>query len=245
LLIINILFVNIAMASSMLIFTSYVDLKKREVEDKVWIIFGVIGVFVEVYEIANGSMELITLLVSVGLAGLIGFGIFFLGLYGGADAKALVVLSIILPYLNPHVGIYGIVPLIVLTNGVLLSMILPIGLLIMNLGRIASGQKIFEGFDESVPRKLLACLLGYKSNGMPRNFQFPMEKRVEAKDDRLKEKSAKKFDFGFIQDEFESTPGTWVTPGIPLLVFFTIGFFVLLSYGDLVIGLVSFIARIL
>jgi preflagellin peptidase FlaK len=244
-LIINILFVNIAMASSMLIFTSYVDLKKREVEDKVWIIFGVIGVFVEVYEIANGSMELITLLVSVGLAGLIGFGIFFLGLYGGADAKALVVLSIILPYLNPHVGIYGIVPLIVLTNGVLLSMILPIGLLIMNLGRIASGQKIFEGFDESVPRKLLACLLGYKSNGMPRNFQFPMEKRVEAKDDRLKEKSAKKFDFGFIQDEFESTPGTWVTPGIPLLVFFTIGFFVLLSYGDLVIGLVSFIARIL
>lgn len=227
----------------MLIFTSYLDLRKREVEDKVWIIFGAIGLLIEAYESLIGSTGILTLIISVGLAAVVGFGVFYFGLYGGADAKALVVLAILVPDFQPHVGIYPITPLIVLTNGVLLSMSLPICLLVLNASRLLRRQRIFEGFQgESLPRKLLACFLGYKSNGKPKDFQFSMENKQLTSQIHS---GQRRFDFGFMKDEFESEPGTWVTPGLPLLVFFTLGFFVLLFYGDLVIGLVALFSRLL
>lgn len=225
----------------MLLFTSYLDLKKREVEDKVWIAFGVVGAILQAYEILTGTAVLVNLLISVVLATVVGLAIFFFGLYGGADAKALIVLGVLVPYFQPGVGIYRIAPLMILTNGVLLSMSLPVGLLILNAGRLIRGEKIFDGFEEPLVRKLFACFLGYKSSGRPRDFQFSMERKASGDPNEV---SRKKFDFSLMQDEFESDPGTWVTPGIPLLVFFTAGFFTLLVYGDLVIGLVAFFASL-
>ncbi|MGI0085092.1 MAG: prepilin peptidase [Nitrososphaerales archaeon] len=239
----DVISLNIGIASVTLLLTSYLDLKKREVEDKVWIVFGAVGVVLEIYEVLNGVTSVVNLLIAILLAAVVGLGIFFFGLYGGADAKALIVIAILVPYFRPNMGIYAIAPLMVLTNGVLLSMSLPLGLLILNTTRLIRGQKIFEGFEETFARKLFACFLGYKSNGSPRDFQFSMEKKQEPAGGS--ETLGKKFDFSFIQDEFESQPLTWVTPGIPLLVFFTIGFFVLLLYGDLVIGLVAFFAGLL
>lgn len=223
----------------MLLFTSYLDLKKREVPDKVWIIFGAIGAALQVYEVRTSATPLTWLIVSLILATVIGLGIFFAGLYGGADGKALIVLAILVPYFAPRIGIYRIAPLMVLTNGILLSMLLPIALVILNISRIIRGQKIFEGFSEPLYRKILAVFLGYKSTSKPRDFQFPMEKKASPTEDN----SGKKFDFGFMQDDFETVAGTWVTPGIPLLVFFTAGFFALLVYGDLVISIVQFVAH--
>jgi archaeal preflagellin peptidase FlaK len=231
-------YLNIPIAAVMLIYTSYLDIRKREVEDKVWIIFAVIGIVVQFFELFFGyaSYNLFQLLVSVGLSALIGLGIFFFGFYGGADGKALIVLAILVPIFQPVVGLYPIAPLMTLTNGILLSILLPLGLTLLNLTRIVRGEKIFAGFEsEPISKKILACFLGYRAKGLPRQFQFPMEK---ASDD-----GSKKFDFSFMGDEFETKPGTWVTPGIPLLVFFTVGFFLLLAYGDLVIGLVQFVAK--
>jgi preflagellin peptidase FlaK len=229
--------VNIFLASLMLLLTSYLDMKKREVPDKVWIVFGAIGVGLEIYEVETGVALFFWLIVAIVLAAVIGMGIFFAGLYGGADGKALIVLAILVPYLVPRVGIYPIAPLIVLTNGILLSMLLPIGLLILNAARIIRGKKIFAGFSEPLHRKILAIFLGYKSSGKPRDFQFSMEKKGL-------DGQGKRFDFGLMQDNFETAPGTWVTPGIPLLVFFTAGFFVLLFYGDIVISIIQFLVHI-
>ncbi|MHB1908396.1 MAG: A24 family peptidase [Nitrososphaerales archaeon] len=226
---------NLLVASGMLLFTSYLDVRKREVPDKVWIGFGAAGFVLQIYEVTNNITPLWTLLIAVALASVIGMGIFFVGLYGGADGKALIVLALLVPSFSPQVGIYAIAPLITLTNGVLLSMLLPIALLILNMFRLLRRQKIFDGFAEPTYKKILACLLGYRSSGKPKDFQFPMEKR---------EGQSRKFDFSLMRDDFESSPGTWVTPGIPLLVFFTAGFFVLLLYGDLVIALIAAIAHI-
>jgi preflagellin peptidase FlaK len=236
-----ILNVNIFLATVMLLLTSYLDMKSREVPDKVWIAFGVIGVTLQIYEIEIQVTQWFFLVIAIGLATAIGMGIFFAGLYGGADGKALIVLAVLVPYFDPHVGIYPIAPLIVLTNGILLSMFLPLGLGIFNAYRIMSGKRIFEGFSEPLHRKLLAAFLGYKSMGKPRDFQFSMEKKTA---EQQQAGQGKRFDFGLTQDNFESAPGTWVTPGIPLLVFFTAGFFVLLFYGDLVISVIEFFAHI-
>ncbi len=235
-------FVNIPIAAIMLLFTSYLDIQKREVEDKVWLGFGGIGVVVQAFEVYSGHSNLEWLLISVGVAALIGLGIFFFGFYGGADGKALIVLAILVPILQPKVGIYSLAPIMTLSNGILISVLLPFGLAVLNLIRILRGERIFAGFEqESTPRKILACFLGYRATGKPRDFQFPMEKQVVSQSSANADQ--KKFDFSFMGEEFETKPGTWVTPGIPLLVFFTAGFFLLLIYGDLVIGLVQFVAR--
>ncbi len=234
--------INFAVAAIMLLFTSYLDLKKREVEDKVWVLFGALGVILEAYEVANGETVLIQLLIGVGLATLVGMGLFFFGFYGGADGKALVVLGLLVPHYVPKVGIYSIAPLMILTNGVLISIFLPLGLLIYNSWQILKKKPIFEGFNEPLYRKILASVLGYRQTGKPREFQFSMEKDVTSATGTI---VSRKFDFSLMRDDFETKSGTWVTPGIPLLVFFTAGYFLLLVYGDLVIGLIQFFSKLL
>ncbi len=232
---------NFLIAAVMLLFTSYLDLKSREVPDKVWIIFGALGVVLQVYEVAIGETVLVQLLIGVGLGALVGMGLYFFGFYGGADGKALIILGVLVPHFVPRVGLYSIAPLIILTNGVLVSILLPIGLLLYNLSQIARKKPIFEGFREPLYRKLLASFLGYRQVGKPREFQFSMEKDTTSE---AGSGAVRKFDFSLMRDDFETKSGTWVTPGIPLLVFFTAGYFLLLLYGDLVIGLVQFFAHV-
>lgn len=222
----------------MLLFTSYLDMKKREVEDKIWLIFGGMGVALQVYEIHIQETSIVQLGISLILATVIGMGLFILGFYGGADGKALIVLGLLVPFFVPRIGIYSIAPLIVLTNGILLSILLPIGILIFNISRLIRKQPIFEGFSEPWYRKALACFLGFKQSTRPHEFQFSMERPTEEPE------AQKKFQFSMVQEDFETKGNTWVTPGIPLLVFFTAGYFVMLVYGDLVIALVSYTSKL-
>jgi prepilin signal peptidase PulO-like enzyme (type II secretory pathway) len=241
---------NLAGAASTLLYTSYLDLKRREVEDKVWIISGLFAALLQAYEIYTGFSPLLPLLLSVGLSTLVGMGLYFFGFYGGADGKALIVVATFVPIFIPHVGMYDIAPIIVLTNGVVISMFLPAYLVILNVVRLIRGMKIFDGFDEPVHRKFLACLLGYKQYGNPRPFQFSLERTAElpsaasVASQQRQSTVVRKFDFSLMRDDFEEHSGKWVTPGIPLLVFFTVGFFALLTYGDLIIGLIKFLAKL-
>ena len=147
-------------------------------------------------------------------------------------------LGLLVPFFEPRIGIYSIAPLIVLTNGVLLSILLPIGILIFNISRLIRKQPIFEGFSEPLYRKALACFLGFKQSTRPHEFQFSMEKQTQESGGQ------KKFQFSMMQEDFETKGNTWVTPGIPLLVFFTAGYFAMLVYGDLVIALVSYASKL-
>ena len=194
----------------------------------------------QAYEVLNGETDLLQLGIALGLATAIGMGLYFFGFYGGADGKALIALGILVPHFTPMVGLYSITPLIVLTNGVLISILLPIGLLIYNAILLLRKEPIFVGFQEPTYRKILACLLGYKQTGKPKDFQFGMEKTVQS----ATGEEVKKFDFSLMRDDFETKTDTWVTPGIPLLVFFTAGYFVCLFYGDLVIGLIQSVTRL-
>jgi len=232
---------NFVTGAVMLLFTSYLDLKSREVPDKVWLIFGAVGVALQVYEVYTGETILLQLLIGVGLGALIGMGLYFFGFYGGADGKALIVLGLLVPHYVPMVGLYPVAPLMVLTNGVLCSILLPVGLLLYNTVQLAQKKSIFEGFQEPLHRKILAAILGYKQMGKPREFQFSMEKDTTSE---VNSSIVRKFDFSLMRDDFETKSGTWVTPGIPLLVFFTTGYFLLFLYGDLVIGLVQFFAHL-
>ena len=179
-------------------------------------------------------------LIGVGLGALVGMGLYFFGFYGGADGKALIVLGLLVPHFVPQVGLYSVAPLIILTNGVLISILLPLGLLIYNVSMVLRRKPIFDGFDEPLYRKVLASLLGYRQSGKIEISSFRWKKTVPGPGPG---NEIKKFDFSLMRDDFETKGDTWVTPGIPLLVFFTAGYFFLLFYGDLVNGLIGVVSK--
>src|SRR5579875_3091202 len=77
----GIIAINIMGAIVMLCFTSYLDLKTREVEDKVWIIFGVCAALLQGYEVFTGLTDLLTLGISVLVSALVGLGLYYFGFY--------------------------------------------------------------------------------------------------------------------------------------------------------------------
>ncbi len=80
-----------------LIYSCYSDIKTRRVTNKLWVIMlagGSFFVFNDVYRIGLDYVP--HLLISAGLIFVFVYIIFQLGTFGGADAKSLIALSIIL-----------------------------------------------------------------------------------------------------------------------------------------------------
>ncbi len=74
------------------------DIKKRSVSNDVWLIMFAGSIFFILYDASMyGISYLLSLFISAGFVFMLVYIIFQLGLFGGADAKSLIVLSIILP----------------------------------------------------------------------------------------------------------------------------------------------------
>ena len=217
--------VRILLAFCMLFIASAVDMKKREVNDILWIVFGAVAAVLIFFEpdlwpgikIIGFSM----IIAPVALAA------WRLGVFGGADALALIVLAA----LAPHGTFTGkeITPFTTLTNGALLSITPIIANVIRNLLAISKHEDIFEGFSESRLNKVVALFIGYRAKNP--KYSFSIEKI---------ENNTKKLDFSLRHAEkttFCDATNTWVTPGIPYLVYITGGFLIQVFYGDIIFNL--------
>jgi len=230
---------------------SWFDLKTREVPDKVWLGYGPIGLALSVYRlIVNGSL-LIYALVSMALTILISLGLFYFGLFGGADAKAIICLGLTLPLVpNGFQSITGYIhpffPLVVVIIGYLCSASVAVWLGVRNLLTYLSGHRMFEGLEhESVWRKILASITGYATELSRLHkifYLYPMEKIVEDS------KGARRTFQLFVSAEVDrdkllseldeslckvgSPTRVWVTPGLPMLVFIFLGLIITLILGD-------------
>jgi len=216
--------IGIGLALAMLVGGSIIDIWKREIHDYYWIGFGIVG-FLLVFM----SSELIPNLLTMGFALIIApfvIIVWRIGLFGGADAFALIALAVIAPMAtfseNP------VSPFTTLSNAAILF-IIPF---LINISRntIAKirGENIFEGFEESKIKKVVATFMGYKCK-QPK-FGFVIEKTVKGK---------KKLDLSIHHaenQEFCTTPNTWITPGIPYLLLITGGFIIQLFYGDIILS---------
>jgi len=216
--------IGISIALVMLITGSIIDIWKREIHDYYWIGFGVVG-FLLVFL----SLEIIHNLLLIGFALIIApfvILIWRIGLFGGADAFALIALAVIAPMAtltdNP------VTPFTTLSNAAILFVIpFLINITRNGISRI-KGENIFDGFDESVSKKIIASLMGYKAKNP--KFGFAIEKTENGK---------KKLDLAIHHaenQEFCTTPNTWITPGIPYLLLITGGFIIQLFYGDIIVG---------
>lgn len=179
--------------------------------------------------------------------------LFYAGAFGGADAKALMCLALALPYpvyLVPNVVLFlPIFPFTVFSNAVLLAALTAVYALIRNsLWKLRSNTALFAGFEnESFWQKALVLMTGYKvepivleksphiypleditvkENGAGERvlLTFPKDETREAIVARIL--SAQKE--GRIQNS------VWATPGLPLLIFITVGLIIALLVGDLV-----------
>jgi len=149
-------------------------------------------------------------------------------------------------------------PLTIFSNAVLFAAASGIYMLLRNLiWRIRTGKKIFEGTlgTESIGKKILVMITGYKvsvaklkekwhvypmEDVEEENGETPLKRKLvvvprDEHRDEIVERLSKAVDAGKI-DAY-----VWATPGLPMLIFVTIGLIVALLFGDIVWLLVSFV----
>ncbi len=166
------LYIQMGVVILCLLFGSYMDLRKREVSDVPWIIMAVTGLITTIVYIIfsenKGSDGLkIGINLAVGIA--IGLVLYYTGMMGGADAKAIMALSLntaIYPFTLAFTNglVYDILPSVFNTffNWLLtLVLIYPIPLLFYNIYQKIRKQKLFENTNANFASKILMMMSGY------------------------------------------------------------------------------------
>lgn len=216
--------IGISLALIMLVVASIIDVWKREIHDYYWIVFGIVG-FLLIFLSPDLMSDLFTLGFALIIAPIV-ILMWRIGLFGGADAFALIALAIIAPMAtlseNP------ITPFTTLSNAVILFVIPFVINILRNTIAQLKGENIFEGFDETTWKKIIAILMGYRAKNP--KFGFSIEKTKKGK---------KRLDLKLHHaenQEFCTKPDTWITPGIPYLLLITGGFLIQLLFGDILLG---------
>lgn len=222
---VDVVIIRVSLALAMLGIASYTDIKKREIDDRLWMIFGGISVVMLIFT-QDVSQYIVTIGISLLIAP-VALLVWRMGFFGGADAFALIVLAA----LAPESTFYGssVNPFTTLINTVLLSIIPVIINVARNMFSLLRHENIFAGFEtETLGNKVLAMLIGYRAKN-PR-FSFTIERR---------EGNMRKLDFTLKNAdtaEFCSSPDTWVTPGIPYMIYILGGFVIQITIGDVLVG---------
>jgi len=180
--------------------------------------------------------------------------LFYAGAFGGADAKAFMCLSLALPFypadiLQPYSSDPSPLSQILFTitifsNAVLLAALSVLYLMARNLSwKQRTKKNLFEGVEkESKWRKILVLLSGYKADIAElekKEYLYPLEdfdenerKLLVVPKDEDREEIVGRLQKAKREGRLQN--GVWATPGLPMLIFVTIGLIVALFYGDIV-----------
>ncbi|MEM3833618.1 MAG: A24 family peptidase C-terminal domain-containing protein [Thermoprotei archaeon] len=243
-----------------LILTSYMDLRTREVDDKIWIIYGSIGGFLTVIELMLGQLSILQVLISIGTGIMLGLALFYALGFGGADAKLIWTLGIVhvinpmqlLGYKQP-VFINPIFIVTILINSVFISISAVVYNLAKNIRWYLSGRKLFEGYEKTILEKILLLLIAYKTSKeqlIKDRFAITVENETET-GRTIKlighgKIDPREVDFNKIEERvphINKYETFWVEKPLPFLVFLTGGFITALIFGDISIALVMIMLR--
>jgi len=223
-----------------LAYACYSDIKRRRVSNIVWLVMMGVGIaFAGYYTIEQGMSFLIPLFFSATITGAASYIFFRLGLFGAADAKALICIAVLFPtqpgftILSHHFPLLGIsmpvffpFALIVLLNAAVLALAVPISLFFRNLHSL--GLKDFM-------RNAAMCFVAYRVNiGGLRSGRFTrLTHTYEERDGHL----TRQYSLGGIplnsdtvqqlkayHREEKVTAEVWVTPELPFILFIALGF---------------------
>ena len=251
---------RIILCLSFLIYASWSDYKTREVSNKVWVILGPLALALTAFQFLIYSPQLLlSFILSFVITSALAIAIFYAGGFGGADAKALICISLALPVYPNHLlpqpqgFISFLFPITIFTNSVLLAALSVFYALFRNLlWKVTNRGGIFEGLETaSFGRKILALFSGYKVkiSKLEKAHMYPLED-VDVKDDGEVKRKLIVFPKDEEREEIVArilenankerlNGGVWATPGLPLLIFITAGLIIALAYGDIVWILLS------
>lgn len=245
-----------------LTYSSWSDVKTREVSDRVWLIFFPIALSLTSVRIVLCQELFQVSILSAFLGLVISVILLYSGFFGGADIKALICVTVSNPTppatVKPIAGFHHpFFPIILFCNSCLIALSSAAYMALRNLLRMSKGDtRLFGGFEEEpVWGKMLAFISGYKidiSELKKKKHLFPMEQvfgrngkmmrrfrffvDVEADQEKMVKGLEEYMRKGLVPRD------VWVSPGLPMLVFFTIGYFLTITLGDVTFWLIrSFI----
>jgi preflagellin peptidase FlaK len=188
------------------------------------------------------------------LTTLLSLALFYFGLFGGADAKALICLGLTIPlFPSGYETLLGYVhpffPVVVVMIGFLSSLSVAIWIGVRNLPRAVGHRvELFRGFEhEPLWKKALAIITGYPSSISKLRstyYLYPMEEIADEPNGARRRFhlffSAEAEREQMVAELEKSLPKVgspnevWVSPGLPMLVFMAIGLVITLVLGDLI-----------
>lgn len=252
-----------------LLYSSWLDYKTREVSNRVWAYYAPIALALSLAELLLFEPSQLPLYgLCFGVTAAIALVLFYTGGFGGADSKALMCIALALPFaplalftpILPN-GVSPtsqfLYPITILGNSVFFAAASAIYLGARNVvWHKKHGVQMFPGTlaSESLVKKFLALITGYrmKIETLKIRHMFPMEDLEEQT-----ENGGKRTLVVFPQDEEAQDKNidrlinavklgkidayVWATPGLPMLIFVTLGLIFALFFGDVVWLFVRFI----
>jgi Flp pilus assembly protein protease CpaA len=240
---------------------AYQDIKRREVDDWVWFI-AVPAAALNVYRLATDTLPIgpVEWGAELALLSAMAIGFYYAGLFGGADAKALVAVGAALP--SPMLPFHSQIILLGLTvfdNGVVLAVLYSALFTVRNLLMAAFSDGYLGRYSQArFKTKFGLMLSAYKTNvgeylkssyklflaEIPQtdpngrvHFE-PLFKVHLAFDDDIEAGLAKLVEQGSVTRDQE----IWVSPGLPLVTFMFLGLILTYFLGDVVFRVVSLFA---
>jgi preflagellin peptidase FlaK len=245
--------ISVGVCSLILLYACYSDLKTRSVANEVWLIMIAVGIPLAIYNFhVQGIPFLIRFVISLAVTFALSYLFFYMNLFGGADAKSLISIAVILP-VNPLLStasVFDPLPFAVTTlfNGAIISLIVPPSLFLYNLLHLRSAglQKdlglTFIGYKMRIDalakskHKFLRLLHSYESEegaGEEGTVKIKFSFGGAEIDDTIIERLKNYRTQGKINED------VWVTPGLPYMLFITAGFFIALFYGNLILYILT------
>jgi preflagellin peptidase FlaK len=201
---------------------------------------------------------LLDLVINVGLSFAVAFLLFYAGLFGGADGKALIGIAFLFPRPPSIILGWGFRPLLpfffltILSNALILTVLVPLVLLLRNLADYISNKDLFPELEnEPFWKKVLTMLIGFRTNFPPPPHVYPLVDIAEVNGvltpqlklfNKLSDDSEEHDDANLqtikeflYQNEKSKIKRLWVSPGIPFLIPITFGLLVALTIGDLLL----------
>lgn len=232
----TVVFIKFLIGLILLLWASRLDLRSRIVPNRVWKLFlAALAPFTlyEVLFIPHSAMEMMLALFQLLFVSGIALAFYYLGFYGGADAKALIVLSILFPF-YPEFGPFPLLyngisfSFSTLANSVIFAPLFAIFFFFRNLAK--------EGFT-NLKESVLYYFIGMKvyADRIPEhhsllefideNGNLVRVKRGVEPDKQMVERLQVARKRGIIEK-------IWITPQIPFIVFMTIGYTISFILGD-------------
>jgi hypothetical protein len=227
----------------MLGYGSYEDIKTREVYDALWVVFGCLGLLINIYEIYYGRIKIIEIIMPLLFMGVIGLLMNYFNLFGEADILAFVTTVFIQPR-TPDFLIRSLgwrppfFAFTILSNSALIGVMSSFLMFFRNIQLIIKGDTIFFPGKTNFFSKIVLLFSG--SSVLPKDvrgppFEYPLELPGNSNELRLRPDFSDDEEAEAVFNHFRASGKRriWVSTTLPYIAVIFVGYLFSLFFGDI------------